>query len=346
MSVQILVGDCRETLKTLASESVQTCVTSPPYWGQRDYGHEGQLGQEATPGQYVQTLVGVFSEIWRVLKPDATLFLNLGDSYCSQGGIHDGRADNQPGVGAARQWRNGSGRADGIVDERGQRNRNGNTVPGMKPKDLIGIPWRVAFAMQDAGWYLRSEITWCKRAPMPESVKDRPTSATEKIFLFTKSPTYLYNADAVRLESLDAVDDERRIAAQRNGNKSAPTDMQNGLRPRGKKPHGHPREQEGWLDAGTKAEQCANGANLRNFWVLGPESFADAHFATFPTEIPRRAILIGSRPGDTILDPFGGSGTTGMVALELGRKAVLCELNPAYVALIEQRCHTTPGLAL
>ena len=166
-----VIGDCRETLRSLPAETFNCCVTSPPYLGLRDYGVVGQLGLEATPDEYVAKMVEVFREVRRVLREDGTLWLNLGDSYCSSAGSHDGRDDNQTGVDAKRVWRDGSGRADGIVDARGQRNRNGNTVPGLKPKDLVGIPWLVAFALRADGWYLRSEIIWHKPNAMPESVQ-------------------------------------------------------------------------------------------------------------------------------------------------------------------------------
>lgn len=338
--LQIIVGDCRETLKELESESIQCCCTSPPYFGLRSYsGGEAELGQEPTPEAFVQNLVQVFREVRRVLKSDGTLWLNLGDTYAGSGN-GGGGSFAKDGIRCAEP---------GTDKNKAHRYGNRGAVNGVKSKDLIGIPWMTAFALRADGWFLRSEITWCKRAPMPESVQDRPTSATEKIFLFSKSPRYLYNAGAVRLESLDAVDDERRIAAQRNGNKSAPSEIQNGLRPRADKQAGHSRRHAGFNDRWDAAEDegtASTGANLRNFWCLSPEPYAAAHFATFPTEIPRRAILIGSNPGDTVLDCFGGSGTTGMVALELGRKAILCELNPEYAKLAEQRTNVTPGLAL
>jgi DNA modification methylase len=198
--VDILIGDTRDLLKDIADQSIHCCVTSPPYFGLRDYGHAGQIGLEQTPDAYVAELVAVFREVHRVLRDDGTLWLNLGDSYSSGGGMHDGRSDNQPDVGASRVWRDGSGRADGILDERGQRNRNGILSSGLAPKNLIGIPWRVAFALQADGWYLRQDIIWAKPNPMPESVTDRCTKAHEYIFMLSKSPRYYYDQAATKLE--------------------------------------------------------------------------------------------------------------------------------------------------
>jgi DNA modification methylase len=316
-SITILTGDNRKLLSTLPDESVQCCVTSPPYWGLRDYGHADQIGQEATPAEYVASLVSVFEEVRRVLRADGTLWLNLGDSYCSQGGSHDGRTDNQPGVGAARVWRNGGGRADGIVDERGQRNRNGNAVKNLKPKDLIGIPWMVAFALREAGWWLRSEIIWHKPNPMPESVTDRPTSAHEKLFLLAKSETYYYDAGAIREQGAEPERERSDKIGGANGHKV--------------------RHSEGGV-MGASATR-----NKRNVWSVPIAPYADAHFATYPPALIAPCILAGTKPGDVVLDPFGGSGTTGKVALELGRRAILIELNPDYAKLIEKRTTTTVG---
>lgn len=304
-NLKILTGDCRETLKSLPDESVQCVVTSPPYWGLRDYGHADQIGLEETPQAYVETIRELFAEIWRVLREDGICWLNLGDSYTPQS-TH--RAN------VARGGQNPRARA--LKD-------SGKCPPAWgKAKDLCMIPARVALALQDAGWYLRSEITWCKKACMPESVTDRPTSATEKIFLLTKSDRYYYDADAVKERTVTFDDSTRDRDTTKLNNTPGRT-----------------------KSGGLKTNQYET-RNMRNFWLLGPEPCRDAHFAVYPSEIPRRAILAGSRPGDTILDPFGGSGTTGLVALELGRKAILCELNPQYVELIKQRTNVTPGLQL
>ncbi len=349
-TLKILLGDCAAQMRLhLEAESVQCCVTSPPYFGLRNYGMDGQIGIEKSPAEYVARLVEVFGEVHRVLRNDGTLWLNLGDSYCSQSG-----------TGEERKWRNGSGRADGIVDERGQRNRNGNKVTGLKPKDLVGIPWMVAFALRDAGWYLRSDIIWAKPNPMPESVTDRPTRSHEYIFMLTKSPRYYYNAEAIKEPPSPAliqqVEEGYNGHALKDYNGSGVQDASgtkgriiNGMRAKIDKQRGHSRRHAGFNDRWDKLthdEKCALGSNKRSVWNVAPANFKDAHFATFPPELIKPCIMAGSKPGDMILDPFGGSGTTGMVALELGRSATLIELNPGYVKLIEQRCHVTPGMAL
>jgi DNA modification methylase len=255
---KIIIGDCLELLPTLKAESVQVCVTSPPYWGLRDYGHPSQIGVEPSPEIYVENLVKVFQEVRRVLRKDGTLWLNVGDGYARNGGA--GNCGPNAIVGNTRK----------LIQRRNCK------VPdcwGLKDRDLMGLPWRVAFALQADGWILRSRIIWIKKSAMPESVRNRPSNATEDIFLFTKSIKYHYNPDGVR----------------------EPT-----------------------------------GANLRNYWMLGPDPNACGHPAAFPRELARRCILLGSSEGDTILDPFGGCGTTGFAAQELNRESVLIEINPSY----------------
>lgn len=318
-TVKIVHGNCLSTLPLFPPQSVQCCVTSPPYWGLRDYGHASQIGQEPTPEGFIESLVTVFREVRRVLADDGTLWLNLGDSYCSQGGSHDGRSDNNPGVGAARVWRNGIGRADGVVDERGQRNRNGNTVKNLKSKDLVGVPWRVALALQADGWFLRSDIIWYKPNPMPESVTDRPTKSHEYLFLMSKSRKYYYDAEAIA----------EPVSSTGGGNFSREyADAQPG--------HG----------AMQLERPDYQSRNKRSVWTVPTAHYTQAHFATFPPNLIKPCILAGTKPGDTVLDPFAGSGTTGMVAIELGRRATLIELNPDYVKLCHRRCTTTHGLAL
>ncbi len=263
--VRVLTGDSRELLRDLPSESVQCCVTSPPYWGLRDYDHPAQIGAEESPEEYVQNLVEVFRGVRRALRSDGTLWLNVGDGYARNGGT--GNCGPNAVVGNTKK----------LIQRRNCK------VPdcwGLKDRDLMGLPWRVAFALQGDGWILRSRITWVKRSAMPESVKNRPTSATEEIFLFSKSPAYFYNPDGVREES---------------------------------------------------------GANLRNFWLLSSDGNSKGHPAAFPRELARRCISLGSREGDTVLDPFGGSGTTGEVAQKLGRAAVLIELNPKYSQISSEK---------
>jgi site-specific DNA-methyltransferase (cytosine-N4-specific) len=263
--ISVLSGDSFQLIPRMDADSVQCCVTSPPYWGLRDYDHPAQIGAEASPIEYVKNLVNLFREVRRVLCKDGTLWLNIGDSYARNGGT--GKHGPNAVVGNTRR----------MIQK---RNCSVPDCWGLKDRDLMGIPWRVAFAMQEDGWILRSAITWVKKTAMPESVKNRPTSATEDVFLFAKNPTYYYDSSAVR----------------------EPT-----------------------------------GANLRNCWVLGPDISGKGHPATFPRELARRCILLGSRIGDTVLDPFGGSGTTGVVAQELKRKAVLIELNPGYAQMGRKR---------
>jgi DNA modification methylase len=269
--VRILTGDCREILRELPEKSAQCCVTSPPYWGLRDYEHTAQIGAEPSPEQYVQNLVEVFRRVRHVLCEDGTLWLNVGDGYARNGGT-GGHGPNAV-VGNTRK----------LIQ---RRNCKVPACWGLKDRDLMGLPWRVAFALQEDGWILRSRITWVKRSAMPESVKNRPTSATEEIFLFAKSPDYYYDAKAVREES---------------------------------------------------------GANLRNFWQLSSDGNGKGHPAAFPRELARRCILLGSKPGDTVLDPFGGSGTTGEVAQMLERQAILIELNPLYAQISSEKVQQGPA---
>lgn len=320
-NLQILTGDCRSILKTLPEKSVQCCVTSPPYWGLRDYGHADQIGLESTPQAYVETMRQVFKEVWRVLKDDGTLWLNLGDSYSGSG--KGGNPDE------GKQATNRGSQTIGVLyGKTGETARQAAVTnvsrrlcseQGMNPKNLIGIPWRVAFALQEDGWYLRSDIIWAKPNPMPESVTDRPTKSHEYIFLLTKNDRYFYDLQSIS-EPVVYIDD---VGRERNGRNM------NGV---------------------TGTHRTSSGGsifrNKRSVWTVPTGSYSDSHFATFPPDLIKPCILAGTKPGDTVLDPFGGSGTTGMVALELGRKAILIELNPAYSKLCEQRCNITPGLPL
>jgi DNA modification methylase len=314
MSVLVITGDCREVLRTLPESSVHCVVTSPPYFGLRDYGVEGQIGLEQTPDEYVAKLVDVFREVRRVLRDDGTLWLNLGDSYA--GGNSTGK------------WREGSARADGKVRGDGatsRRNRNGiGAVSGCKPKDLIGIPWRVAFALQADGWYLRQDIIWNKPNPMPESVRDRCTKAHEYIFLLSKSERYYFDSEAVKEEALHPTvrhKSTRKTKAQEAaflGN--APTNLGR---------------------CGTAEDGMRN---RRSVWTVATEPFKGAHFAVFPPSLIEPCILAGCPKGGTVLDPFGGSGTTGLVADRLGRNAVLIELNPEYAEMARRRVLRDGGM--
>ena len=306
--VTILVGDARQRLAEVADQSVQTCVTSPPYFGLRDYGHAGQMGLEQTPEAYVAELVGLFREVRRVLKDDGTVWLNLGDSYARQ-------------VGNDRTKEADSGMKTGSTGKSELLFKDGcNTPPsGLKPKDLIGIPWRVAFALQADGWYLRQDIIWHKPNPMPESVRDRCTKAHEYLFLLSKSEKYYFDAEAIKEPSVTSAADQvaKRNKAPHKGQRDA------GM-----------RETTGGFDKLTKIYETRN---RRSVWTITTKPYRGAHFATFPPELVEPCILAGSRPGDIVLDPFGGSGTTGMVAAQHGRDAILCELNESYVPLMEQR---------
>jgi len=343
MSIKIYQGNCLDTLKKIESQSINTCITSPPYWGLRDYGtaeweggdkscdHQGeimrkhhisdnkekpreffknlcgkcgavrkdnQLGLEETPEEFVNNLVEVFREVKRVLRDDGTVWLNLGDSYSSGGRT---TTTNQ--------------------SLRGDKNY-GVTRPkpskGIKPKDLIGIPWRVAFALQADGWYLRQDIIWHKPNPMPESVKDRCTKAHEYIFLLSKSVKYYFDNEAIK-------EDASTVATKRN------------------------KMGEGYQADYAKGKRFSDGErvwgstkrNKRSVWTVTTKPFKGAHFATFPMDLIEPCVLAGCPEGGTVLDPFGGSGTTAVVANGHNRDAIICELNSEYIDIAEQRI--SPG---
>ena len=361
--LNVLVGDCRETLKSVSNKSVQCCVTSPPYWGLRDYGYDGQIGIEDTPEQCVEALVEVFREVHRVLKDDGTVWVNVGDCYCNHS-VPGGNSD--------------------YINHRYNGNLRLNKAPGYKPKDLIGFPWMVAFALRADGWYLRQDIIWHKPNPMPESCKDRCTKAHEYMFLLTKSKQYFYNQDAIK----EPVSGNAHSRGNGVNPKSKGYKMPEGWdTSKGEGGHGqfHKNGREKGLPESyngssfTKGKTALNGnrkgvgkgdrkthvrktkqnesfssscndlveiRNKRSVWTIPSQGFKGAHFATYPEKLIEPCILAGSKPGDVILDPFAGSGTTGKVALENGRKAVLCEMNPEYVKLIKERCKTTLGLAI
>jgi site-specific DNA-methyltransferase (adenine-specific) len=273
VTADIIVGDNRTTLKTLADKSVQCVVTSPPYWGLRDYGVDDQIGLEDSPDDFVEQLCLVFDDVWRVLSDDGTLWVNLGDSY------HE--------------------------------------------KSLAGVPWRFAFAMQKRGWYLRQDIIWAKPNPMPESVTDRCTKSHEYIFLLTKSAIYFYDHEAVKEP---VVTETGGKGIRFGGNKYGDSD--------------DPKH-------ATKSGNVYEGSETRNkrdVWIVATKSYKEAHFATYPTELILPCIKAGSREGDIVLDPFSGSGTTGEVALQLGRNYIGCELNPDYAALSEVRITDAIGM--
>ncbi len=373
----ILHGDCRETLKTLDAGSVQCVVTSPPYFGLRDYGsarwdggdaacdhiagldkprsarplgnfHGGddkfhatpyrdtcgkcgavridqQIGLEQTPTEYVAALVAVFAEIWRVLRDDGTVWLNLGDSYAGSRpspGRNDTKTMYRNEAAPSKQSNNFGKQPQCVTCGRFKRYVSGAWVCNhepkeYKPKDLIGIPWRVAFALQDAGWYLRSDIIWAKPNCMPESVTDRPTRSHEYLFLLTKRERYYYDADAIR-EPYHPNSESRYKYKFGGEGYNSPT----------KNPAAH-------IDA--VIDQNPAGRNRRTVWTISTKPFSGSHFAVFPEALVEPCILAGSRVGDTVLDPFGGSGTAARVALRYQRRAILCELNADYLTLQEER---------
>jgi len=317
MNTQILNGDCIEMMRTLPDQSVNCCVTSPPYFGLRSYCKEGseekeyEVGAEETPEAFVQKMVEVFREVKRILKDNGTCWVNLGDSYYNY----------RPGKGQALVKQSCASNNQDLPQSCARR---GNKLDGLKEKDLIGIPWRVAFALQADGWYLRQDIIWHKPNPMPESVGDRCTKAHEYIFLLSKSQSYFYDRLAIA---------EPAIYAEQHANKATSW---------GKKK----------ADAGVKAnieqyqqigvennKTCLEGGmkNKRSVWSVNVKPYKEAHFATFPPELIRPCILAGCPKGGVVLDPFGGSGTTAAVAMEEGRSAILCELNPEYIPLINER---------
>lgn len=329
-----LLGDCVESMRGLEAQSVQMCVTSPPYFGLRDYGHAGQIGLEPTPGEFVDKLVEVFREVRRVLKDDGTLWLNLGDSYANDG-----------------KWGGSSGGKHASALHGATNVGRGKVTTGLKPKDLIGIPWRVAFALQADGWYLRQEIIWHKPNPMPESVTDRCTKAHESLFLLAKSERYLCDMSAVKEP---ATCDRKRGSGPMVNTGTGRTDAATGTtgdwrdRRRSKansfKRDASKREQAiPGQSVGThrpdraESEYDLDTRNKRSVWTIATRSYKGAHFATFPPALIEPCILAGSRPNDMVLDPFGGSGTTAGVALKHGRHATLCELNPEYAALVPER---------
>lgn len=411
MSWRILTGDVREVLATLPDQSVQCCVTSPPYWGLRDYGtatweggdsdcqHVGsvartapagtekqasnkgavavmsgnckcgarridnQIGLEPTPAAFVEQLVAVFREVKRVLRDDGVLWLNLGDSYAT----FAGRAYS-PGGGEQGERFRAMGAQ--VPDSKNPQSNipvyqpNRMPIAGLKPKDLIGIPWRVAFALQADGWYLRSDVIWAKPNPMPESVTDRPTKAHEYIFLLSKSAKYYYDAAAIAqpyaessFQRITQSTFDQQTGGEKdygttgvNTNRSMRRTLEN-FRDRALEMNYTGQATKDYAAGGAQdpsetkrrvLESMRNGtgANARTVWTINTQPYPAAHFATFPEELPERCIKAGSRPGDLILDPFCGAGTTGLVADRLGRDFIGIELNPAYVELARHRINS------
>jgi len=302
---KIEFGDCRETMRRWKEQGIkaQTCVTSPPYYGLRDYGHEGQIGLEETPDEYIKAMVEVFRCVWDVLADDGTLWLNIGDSY--------NNFRSQMGPGQAVHGRDKlNGKPDVNSKKRG--------VDGLKEKDLIGIPWMMAFALRADGWYLRQDIIWHKPNPMPESVTDRCTKAHEYIFLMSKSQKYYYDSKAI-------AEPHKDVSLQRWG--SGGEDTKNTKYNKEK-----PETSVGNLRNGSNPLR-EDGANKRSVWTVTTKPYAGAHFAVFPSDLIEPCILAGAPVGGIVLDPFMGSGTTAQVAQNLGLQYIGCELNPDYCQL-------------
>jgi len=293
---KIEFGDCRETMRRWAAQGIkaQTCVTSPPYYGLRDYGHDGQIGLEETPEEYIAAMVEVFSCVRDVLADDGTLWLNIGDSYAGNNSqaSNNGRA----GFGNPRER---------VVNRTGE---------GLKIKDLIGIPWMLAFALRADGWYLRQDIIWHKPNPMPESVTDRCTKAHEYIFLLSKSSKYYYDHEAIK-EEASSKSEGIRFGGNKYGDNDDPK----------------------YATKSGNVSKEYDKANKRSVWTVPVKPYAGAHFAVFPTELIEPCILAGAPTGGIVLDPFMGSGTTAQVAQTLGRKYLGCELNPDYKPLQDKR---------
>jgi len=292
-------GDCRETMRRWADQGVkaQMCVTSPPYFGLRDYGHDGQIGLENTPEEYIAAMVDVFRCVRDVLADDGTVWLNIGDSYAAAGGAQV-QGTKQAKGSQAGAW-------------------NGETrkpPQGIKPKDLIGIPWMLAFALRADGWYLRQDIIWHKPNPMPESVRDRCTKAHEYVFLLSKSERYFFDHEAIK-EPAKGSSEGKRFGGKKYGDSDDPKHA---------------------TKSGNVSKEY-DKANKRSVWQVATRPYKGAHFATFPPALIEPCILAGSRQGDIVLDPFMGSGTTAQVALQYGRQYIGCELNDDYRHLQEER---------
>ena len=318
----VTLYNCDSRQIPIPDESVDCVVTSPPYYGLRDYGINGQIGLEESPEEYVNTMVKVFREVWRVLKPTGSVWLNLGDSYYNY----------RPGNGAKYPKQSVSNTRQDLPTNSSKR---ANKLEGLKEKDLVGIPWKVAFALQADGWYLRSDIIWSKPNPMPESVHDRPTKAHEYIFLLTKSPKYYYDADAIR-------EITGKEASWDNYGGKGMIDHPTG-----------PGRKQIDLTMGTSQKKAMpyishpNGRNKRSVWTINTQPYSEAHFATFPEKLIEPCILAGCPEDGVVLDPFVGSGTTAAVAQKHGRKSVGVDLNKEYLDIAIKRITSTqPRLLL
>lgn len=329
MTIRILTGDCRDVLRTLADGSVQCCVTSPPYFGLRDYGHDGQIGLEQTPEEYIAAMVDVFRCVRDVLADDGTLWLNIGDSYNAAG---------RTGHGTRVGFKQGTNRASAAGADQCRP-----SVDSLKPKDLIGIPWMLAFALRADGWYLRQDIIWAKPNPMPESVTDRCTKAHEYLFLLSKSARYYFDSEAMQEDATDGAPGNithKYTAAYEAGDGRHRTKAgllaysfkrRTATTPPPGKTAQHRDDRDDIAYVGTR--------NKRSVWTVPTRPFRDAHFATFPPALIEPCILAGCPVGGTVLDPFFGAGTTGLVADRLQRNAIGIELNPQYAEMARRRIH-------
>lgn len=334
MTAQILVGDVLSRIRDVPDEIVQSCVTSPPYFNQRDYGVSGQIGLERTPEEYVEKLVEVFSQVRRTLRKDGTIWINIGDSYAA-----GGKGGGGSFVAECRAWR-------GAAAKTGWR----APPPGLKQKDLIGIPWMLAFALRRDGWWLRADHVWGKPNCMPESVEDRTTRSHEYVFHLSKSDRYFYDAEAVRTapkaESVTRLarsiknegEDHILVGADYAPPGQGPNST--ARRRRSDKQRGHTRRHAGFndrWDAMERAQQQMDGANLRSIWWIAPAQFPGAHFAVMPDLVAEICIRASTPQGGVVLDPFGGAGTVGVVADRLQRDSILVELNPDYAEIARKR---------
>jgi len=329
---EIVVGDALEVLRTLPDECVNTVVTSPPYWGLRDYGVEGQLGLKATPAEYLWRMVKIFRQVRRVLRSDGTAWVNMGDCYVAGGRGGDtgastlnGGTEHQDESKKARKASAGAGprlghRSSFRRDRMARQDHPHKSVRGLKVKDLVGMPWRLAFALQADGWYLRSDIIWAKPNPMPESIQDRPTKSHEYVFLLAKSQRYYYDADAIREKYEE--DTFKRAAYGWSSTGSRIQKHQPGV---------DQRNEVGYDKLNAK------GRNKRTVWSVSTSPFPDAHFATFPQKLIEPCILAGCPRGGVVLDPFMGAGTTALVALKAGVQFIGIELNPKYASMARKR---------
>lgn len=343
--MRILRGDVRDRLRELPDESVHCVVTSPPYWGLRDYGVEGQLGLEPTPEEFVATLVAVFREVRRVLRSDGTAWVNMGDSYAGGGRGGDTGSVTLQG---SRQGQEESRKGQRAMTESRRRDnepipRSDVKVSGLKPKDLLGMPWRLAFALQADGWWLRQDIIWHKKNPMPESIRDRCTKAHEYLFLLSKSSRYYYDFDAIAEPRVG--DDDAGVAGWASGDTPHDAISHNRQKGDAKTFRGGQYVNNNKFDNSHATARTSTGnkaaakdtRNRRSVWSIASAPFPEAHFATFPPDLPEICILAGCPARGVVLDPFGGAGTTGLVADRLERDAILIEINPEYADMAERR---------